>query len=405
MPAPPSVPALPPAAGRSSGERAYNRPLDYLRLTALVLMTCIHTARGFLSWGGVDGILRTIGEAAPVVFFVALGMTQRRLVTKTMAEQLRRLGWFGLVSFAQSYFMWFGLHWEFFPFLWTASVIVVAGSACGVSARQFLVLGIVILALNGVVLLTPRPPAGQPVPPDFWLRYGPFFPLPWVALVFIGVGLGVEFPQRWRQPRIVLALVVVVAVAAVISIAKAPAEPLGFRFDAEKGAATSAYLLAGAAGTVAIYLLYGWLPAARGRWQRLDGGVRWVSDRLLVATVVHFLSVRLVSDPRWHWSSATRFVRTGTSGEFVLLMAVSVGLLLLLLVSIAALWSLLAARFGRALDALRLQWVAVVMIGGLLLLRARIGLIGLFSYRWLAFTAMLIAALLSDRVRRHPVTG
>jgi len=401
----PSTPETRSNAARSSRDHTYNRPLDYLRVTALLLMTCIHTSRGFLGWSGVDGVLRTIGETAPVFFFVALGMTQRRLVSKPIAEQVRRLGWFGVVSFAQSYFMWFALHWEFFMFLWAASVVVVLGSAGGLTARHFLLLGLLILAVNGIVSLTPMPPPGTPVPADFWLRYGPFFPLPWVALVFIGVGLGVDFPHRWRRPAVILALIVVAAVAAAISIAKAPAELIGFRFEAEKGAATSAYLVGATASTICFYLLFGWFPGSHGVWRHINALLRFVSDRLLLATVLHFLSIRMLTDPRWHWSIGAGFVRTGTWGELVLLVGSSIGLLLVLLVGVSVLWDLLCARYGSWLDHLRFPWVAVVVLGGLTLMRLKIGLIGIFSYRWTAFALMLLAALLGDRVRRRPANA
>ncbi|MBI3783435.1 MAG: hypothetical protein HY270_08535, partial [Deltaproteobacteria bacterium] len=301
--------------------------MDYLRVGALLLMVFIHTARSFMGWDGLDGVLTTIGEAAPFPFFFALGMTSNRLVASPPAVQVERLGWFGLVAVWHSYHMWFSMHWEFFMCLWVAMCSIALGRGVGASTRHCVIVAALLLVANAVVPLSPTSAAT----PDAWLQYGPFFPIPWIVPVLLGVGAGIEFPIRWRRTGIVLGLAAAVAAATAKSVFEAPQDPFGLRFIAEKNAATSAYMIAGCAGAALFYLLLGWIPFERSLCRRCNAAVRFVSDRLLVATVLHHLSVRLITDPRWHWSAAVAFKRTAGGAEICVLLGASVVLLLLLL--------------------------------------------------------------------------
>jgi hypothetical protein len=389
-------------ADSGSSDRSRNLALDYLRVLALVLMTLVHMWRPFLGWEGVDGILRSVGETAPLLFFVSFGMTQTRLLAHPLSVQLQRLWWLGLVAVLHSYFMWFSLCWEFFLFLWSASLLVIVGTVAGLAPRHFAMLGVVVLALNSIVPLGPGGALAQPPPRAIWLIPGPFFPLPWAALVFFGLVLGTQFPSRLLRPLPLLALVAIVVLAYFKVYLVAPVEPLGLRFTVEKVAATSAYLTLGTAGTIVVYLLLGWLVRA-GVFRRLiHPPVRFVSDHLLVATVLHNLSLRLLMDSRFHWPMAVNGLRTASAGELLLLSVANVVVLFVMLAVVSWLWRGFASGCGNIVDSLRLPWVTLVSITALAVMRPRMGAIGVFSFRWTVFAWMLVVALLAEHQRARP---
>jgi len=61
-------------------------------------------------------------------------------------------------------------------------------------------------------------------------------------------------------------------------------------------------------------------------------------------------------------------------------------------------------RAARYIDRLTLPWLTVASVLLLTGMRFSIGSIGIFGFRWTAFALMLVVALLGDRVRRHSVS-
>jgi len=281
-----------------------NAALDSLRATALLLMSLIHMWRFIVPHGAIGSCLLFVGELAPFPFFIAFGMTQNLLVRKERRQIAESLAVLGCIAALHSYFLLFTAAWEFLFFLWAASLLVVIGSWIGVSRRQYLMLALVIVCVNAVIPLgaSALETFVRPNLPSFtrnaiagaqrvWVLPGPFFPLPWAALVFFGVALGTQYVPR-REHVFAAAGVAMVALG-LGALARSVEDPsIAARLELEKWTATSTYVLLGGAVTILVYALFA--RAARGEPVAMSTAARFLSERLIEGTILQYAVVEIL---------------------------------------------------------------------------------------------------------------
>jgi len=395
-----------------------NIALDYLRAVALLMMMWAHLWRVLLGATATQRIALAIVEIGQVPFFLAFGMTQVRLLRRDREAIWSTLVLFGLIGLLHGYFMWFRPAWEFFLFLWFMSAVIVATRALGVPPRWLVAASVVVLAVNAVFPLGMSPFALMLGPQiaasarpalafaeHFWLLPGPFYPAPWGVVVVLGLVLGVEFPAALRRVDVVGALAVVALLAAVFLAYRTPPLSIGLRFQLEKWNVSTAYVIGSSAAVLVMYAALARLETATWVRQVTYPAVRFFSDRLLEATILHYLAGRILLDPR---VSGWLIVRDGHDTSWPVTLVVSIAnviLLAILVWLVDRLWGLTLRRSGKTIARLNWRWVAFG--GGLtwvvLILAASSTHIDRVSLRWWAFAAMLLLALFQQqrRVRRQ----
>lgn len=395
-----------PGRTQLQGATGRNYALDYLRASALLLMSLIHMWRYILGRSGADAVAAFVGEAAPFPFFLAFGMTQTVLVRRNRQDILPFLVLFGFIGIFHGYFMLFTPAWEFFLFLWSASLLIVAGSRLQLRPPGFFVLGIVVLAINVFLPLgvSPLAVAGREHVPNatreaiafaqhLWVLPGPFFPLPWAVVVFFGFAIGVDDPE----PRRMLSWGGLGLLAAVTLAVLGRAEPnaaFAPHLALEKWAGTSPYLLAGCGGTLVLYAGLAQLCRVPVLEIYVYPLVRFISDHLMEGTILHYLVVRVltaesVTGPwravwgmrRMHWSAV------------LLLSVVNVVLLLTTLKAVIFLWSQVQRHLATLWDRIGLGSAIAVSLTVWAIIRMCLGVVRPGYPKWLAYAAMLGLAL------------
>ncbi len=402
--------AKPSVSGMGPSGQARNVSLDYVRTAALVLMCLVHMWRSMLRWFGLDVAALVIGEASPCLFFVAFGMTQHLLVRRADREKREYLLILGVISVLHCYFAAMSMGWEFFLFLWSSALFVLAGDRLGMGRRQFLQLAAAIALLNVFVplgtngfvkieladryVLSGDTDAAIAFANRLWVLPGPFFPLPWAILVFFGFGIGLDYPRRPRAAvfwAIVLGLFV--AVLRVLA-GRWPHLTVAHHLALSKWGATSTYLMSGAAGTLLLLGAFGLLHAVSAVRRFIYPVVRFVSDHLLEGTVFHYLVFNTLTWERFGWTG-------GGLGPRARLSAVMLASVLNVLFLVGGL-KLAVSLWGQVRKATVLL-IGEISVGGLaaggmawlgaLHVSAVTGLLPHNAVRWLAFSGMLVVAL------------
>jgi len=399
------------SAGASSTVARRDLALDYLRATALFLMSLIHMWRSQLGRSGADALVLFVGEISPCLFFFAFGMTQNRTLNKRSLEIVRYEIVLGLIAAFHSFYLVYRLVWDFFQFLWFASLLLIVGSRVGIRRRGFVALSGVILLLNavcplgvastlwdslGVVASSHR---AVEIARHLWLVPGAFFPLPWAAVVFLGFAVGVNGHARIRRlvPFAGMGLLTALAVGAIAT--RSADSALGFRFALDKWTATSTYMVLGCSASVLLYAAFDRLRLSSVR-NRLDRSIRFASDHLLVGTILHYLVVRGLTAERFGpWTFAG--VRTVSSGWVLLWSVANLVLLNALLRVTVAGWNGMTDRFGKLLHHVRFVSVATISIVFLIVLYLCRASMRLGYLKWSAYVAMLGLALFYTYDRRR----
>lgn len=389
---------------RSRGPSTRNIALDYIRTLALLLMSLIHMWRDLLGRGAVDRILLSAGETAPVFFFVAFGMTQNRMVKKNASEVMRFVVLSGFIAVFQSYFLFSAPVWDFFPFLWAALLLVLLGNWLGLSHRQFLLLSVAVLVVNMIrplgVSLIGATLADGAFAQRLWLFPGGFFPLPWAVLVFLGFALGMQYRPMPRD-LVMAAAGMTVVVALNVVVALRPDVPLAYRLTLSKWSATSPYLVFGCAEVLLVYAGLDYIsrfPVAE-KW--FYPTTRFVSDNLMVGTVLHYLVLMCLTAQFSSWWRLVNGVRTANWGIVLLLSIANVVFLVGALKLLARLWGMVSQRLHGVLGRLGIAPVALTAVAIWAVLRFGVGFVSLGFLKWTAYAAMLLLALLYDYHRKQ----
>ncbi len=392
-----------------------NYALDYLRAAGLLFMSWTHMWRFIFGHGVMENAVLFIGETGHFLFFLAFGMTQNRLVTKGREEVLPFVLLFGLIGAFHSYFLLFNLAWEFFLFIWIACVAILVGTWVGLSHRQLLLLSVLILLLNAFVPLGVSRFVAQGravVPLDtqaeiafaehLWGLPGPFFPLPWAVVVFLGFAMGMEYPAHPR-PMLVWAVASLALASVLAAVATArPDLPLAANLVFNKWAATSTYVVAGCAWAVLLYVAFAPLDRVSGVHELLYPPVRFLSDHLLEVTVLHYLVLRTLTAERFGWISFGPVRHTHWSVPVVLSIANPI-LLFALLKLVMSVWGIIERRCRRVLDHFSVEVVGLTALILWVVLRLSRDRVRLGYLRWTAYAAMLGIALFYryDKERRR----
>lgn len=383
---------------------ARNVALDYLRAAALCLMALIHMWRGVLGRSGVDAALRFVGEAAPFLFFVAFGMTQSRLVTRRARDLVPFVVLFGFIGLFHGYFMFYSPLWEFFLFLWFASLLAIASTWLGLRGWAYAWLGAAVLALNLVrplgVSMISAPAADVEFAHHLWLFPGTFYPLPWAAVVFFGLALGLHC-QASRRGLALATTGVVLACGCGLAAARWPGQTLGARLTVEKWSATSPYMLLGCSATFLLYAALGRIARSRVARQQLYPTVRFLSDNLLLGTILHYLVTRCFEAAPFHRWSAFAGVRTASGTAVVLLSILDLALLVAAIAGVRAAWQAFERGVSRVLRKVTVPLVSMAAVLVWVALQTSVGVVRPGYVKWGAYAAMLGLALFYDYDRRR----
>jgi hypothetical protein len=385
---------------------ARNEALDYLRTSALLQMSLIHMWRYILGRSGVDAFVLSCGETAPFLFFVAFGATQHALLRRPRENVLAFFVFFGVISLLHDFYQFFFPVWEFFQFLWVSSLLVVFGSRLGCGRRHFLVLGAAVLIANAIVPLGVTPlsvlgpwdhsrDAAIALAQRLWILPGPFFPLPWVAVVFLGFAMGMASPPRGWHAFVLSVVGLIGAFAVGLAAESRPDSALALNLTLSKWAATSTYLLAGCCGTLLLYAVFDALGRLAVVRTYVYPGVRFVSDHLIEGAILHYPVVRLLTAKSFGWGITFRGARTLHWTGVVLLSVMNVVLLTILLKLVMLVWKRITWGGACVLDRIGWRPVAVTAALAWIVIQACFlaGAVRLGYLKWSAYAVMLGIAL------------
>ncbi len=334
-----------------------NVALDYLRVLALCLMLCAHNwtylqenTFGHYSNGttwinvqttGVnilDGqwhhLLYFIFNLAPAFFFIAFGMTQRLLVVKPAKSVLYTTVFFGYIAVLHSIFLMPTLmEWNFLLLLWMASVLVYVFAMARMNKTAYFTLFFLIILANYVVPL-------ESVMNRTWPLQGEFYPLPWLAFVFVGFAFGIEGPSRKKEyfTLAVCASGIAFVIFTMYFQDKInylfPYINLGMKKDHDQ---TSNYIVLSSSAVFISYILFDMIERLLIKLIWFDRWVKFLSKYLIVATVLHYLIRRSFMLQFNFWAGHGYL---GIGSLKILAMAVAIPLYIMTLTIITALAAL-----------------------------------------------------------------
>jgi hypothetical protein len=317
---------------------------------------------------------------------------------------------FGVMALLHDYYMLFFPTWEFFQFLWLAALLVFIGQRCGLAARHFLVLALTIAAVNAIVPLGATRFAAAPGDPRYadmiafaqslWILPGPFYPLPWVAVVFVGFALGTNTPRRRLRLGYAATAGLILSIGVGVLAQANPTWTYAAPLELNKWAATTTYVVAGTCATLLLYIACPGQPIPGSGLARIIGGaayplVRFVSEHLIEATILHYLVVRLLTADWLGWNVSLLGERTMHWSTALAVSLLNLALLLALL-DIVVLASERMLTRNRALLA-RLAWrsvaIATLLIWAALQCLFLAGAVRPGYLKWTAYALMLGLAL------------
>lgn len=173
-----------------------NFALDLFRVLALVLMIAIHILRYIISdsFGSGGNIVRFIGEASPVFFFIAFGMTLVR--TSSRIGRWRSVMELGVVALIHQVNPENGLKFypDFFFFLWQMLFIACLLNFLFLNRWFRILLASAIIILNLYFLHEYVPILGA----------HPFGLMPWSFFVIVGMMFGINPVEKSKRLRVFL---------------------------------------------------------------------------------------------------------------------------------------------------------------------------------------------------------
>lgn len=327
-----------PRSDRSPG-------LDLLRALAFLLMCSIHVARAVPALSSAGGWIRGIGEAAPALFFFAFGITTMLFfVGKEPTVRTAQLRALLFLALAHGCYVATITVFDFFFFLFAWQWILTALQGMTHTAPALL-LKTVLFIILGALLVLPYPF----VHAFSSMAAGPFPLLPWGTFVIAGA--------LFAAAPLARSTLVLGSVAAIAGIGLAlTGRAAGWQaWYPTKWPLTAPFLLICVGLCILLYQL---VEHWRRLWEQvplLPQLLSWISQNLLLATTLHFLTTDLIKLSFRFWARSNReraaiYLRQHDAREMLLLSVVSVALVLVVLAATLWIWP-------RVADARSLAWL------------------------------------------------